>query len=148
MSVSYNVFTQAFLDKVTEYNFPLNDYERNGMVDRFMKRAISQFRHICKYDLSSTGDDAIREFNVDVDIQDINELIDIISEGMLVQWMKPYVNKQENLESALNTRDFTTYSPAELLYRISEAYKDAKKSFTNMMREYSFNHSDLTELHL
>ena len=148
MSVSYNVFTQAFLDKVTEYNFPLDDYERNGMVDRFMKRAISQFRHICKYDLSSTGDDAIREFNVDVDIQDINELIDIISEGMLVQWMKPYVNKQENLESALNTRDFTTYSPAELLYRISEAYKDAKKSFTNMMREYSFNHSDLTELHL
>lgn len=148
MSVSYNVFTQAFLDKVTEYNFPLDDYERNGMVDRFMKRAISQFRHICKYDLSTTGDDTIREFNVDIDIQDINELIDIVSEGMLVQWMKPYVNKQENLESALNTRDFTTYSPAELLYRISEAYKDAKKSFTNMMREYSFNHSDLTELHL
>lgn len=148
MSVSYNVFTQAFLDKVTEYNFPLDDYERNGMVDRFMKRAISQFRHICKYDLSTTGDDMIREFNVDIDIQDINELIDIVSEGMLVQWMKPYVNKQENLESALNTRDFTTYSPAELLYRISEAYKDAKKSFTNMMREYSFNHSDLTELHL
>ena len=90
----------------------------------------------------------VREFDVDIDAGDLDEIIDIVSEGMLVQWMKPYTYKQENLESVLNTRDFTTYSPSELLMRISDAYAAAKKDYTNMMREYSYNHGDLTDLHL
>ena len=148
MSISYDVFTQAFLDKVTEYNFPIRDYERTGMVDRYMRRAIAAFRHICKYDFSSTSDNLIRAFDVDVADEDMDELVEIISEGMVVQWMKPYVYKQENLEQVLNTRDFTAYSPAELLSKISAAYKEVRRDFTNMMREYSYNHGDLTELHL
>ena len=48
MSVSYDLFAKAFLDKVREYNFPLVDYERNGMVDGFMKKAISQFKPVCQ----------------------------------------------------------------------------------------------------
>ena len=138
MSVPYDVFTDAFLSKITEYDFVnMRDFERNGLIDGYMKRAIASFRKICKYDLSTTGDDIIREF--DVDIPD---------EGMLVQWMKPYTYKQESLESVLNTKDFTTYSPAELLMRIGNAYAAARKDFTNMMREYSYNHGDLTDLHL
>ena len=80
--------------------------------------------------------------------KDLDEIVDIVSEGMLVQWMKPFVYKQEGLENVLNTKDFTTYSPAELLMRIGNAYNAAQKDFTNMMREYSYNHGDLTDLHL
>ena len=113
-----------------------------------MKRAISAFKNVCQYDLSSTADDVIREFNVDIPAEDIDEIVEIVSEGMLVQWMKPYTYKQENLELVLNTRDFTTYSPAELLNRISAAYAKAQKDFVSMVREYSYNHGDLTDLHL
>ena len=67
---------------------------------------------------------------------------------MLVQWMKPYVYRQENLENVLNTKDFTTYSPAELLLRISNAYAKVQKDYTNMIREYSYSHGDLSDLHL
>ncbi len=148
MSVSYDLFAKAFLDKVREYNFPLVDYERNGMVDGFMKKAISQFKPVCQYDFSSTADDVVRTFDVEVKTEDLDELADIVSEGMLVQWMKPYVYAGENLENMLNTRDFTEYSPATLLYRIKEAYNQAKKDYTNMIREYSYNHGDLTDLHL
>lgn len=148
MGVPYDVFSKAFLDKVREYNFPITDYERNGMVDSFMKKAIAQFKKICKYDLTTTADDVVRAFDVDVEENDLDELADIISEGMLVQWMKPYVYAGENLENVLNTRDFTEYSPANLLYRIKESYNQAKRDYTNMMREYSYNHGDLTDLHL
>lgn len=149
MSVPYDVFTDAFLSKVTEFDFiTMKDYERGGMIDGFMKRAIAAFRSICKYDLSTTGDDMVREFDIDIPEEDLYELSDIISEGMLVQWMKPYTYKQEILESVLNTRDFTTYSPAELLLRIRDAYKSTQRTFTNMMREYSYIHGDLTDLHL
>ena len=149
MSVPYDKFTEAFLAKITEYDFVnMKDFERNNLIDGYMKRAIAAFRHINPYDLSSTADDNIREFNVDIPAEEIDELVDIISEGMLAQWMKPYTYKQENLEMALNTRDFTTYSPAELLNRISSAYAKVQKDFVSLMREYSYNHGDLTDLYL
>ena len=149
MSVPYDKFTEAFLAKITEYDFVnMKDFERNNLIDGYMKRAIAAFRHINPYDLSSTADDNIREFNVDIPAEEIDELVDIISEGMLAQWMKPYTYKQENLEMALNTRDFTTYSPVELLNRSSSAYAKVQKDFVSMMREYSYNHGDLTDLYL
>ena len=108
MSVPYDVFTGAFLSRITEYEFlKMTDYERNSQIDGFMKMAIAAFKKICKYDLTTTADD-----------------------------------------NALNTKDFSTYSPAELLLRISNTYMAARKEFTNKMREYSYNHGDLTELHL
>lgn len=149
MSVSYDVFTKAFLDKVTELDFvSMRAFERSSMVDGYMKRAIASFKRLCQYDLSTTGDDIIREFEVDIPAEDLDELADIISEGMLVQWMKPYVYKKESLETVLNTKDFTAYSPAELLMRIGNAYKDAKRDFSNMKKNYSYDHGDLTDLHL
>ena len=149
MGVPYDNFTEAFLSKVTEYEFVnLKDIERNGLIDGYMKRAIASFKKICKYDLSTTGDDIIREFDVEINNGDLDEIIDIVSEGMLVQWMKPYTYKQENLENVLNTKDFTTYSPSELIMRIGNAYAAVQKNFTNMMREYSYNHGDLSDLHL
>lgn len=149
MSVPYDVFIGAFLQKVTEHDFAKMDaYDRDKIVDGYMKRAIASFRKICKYDLSTTADDITREFYVDIPAEDLDEIADIISEGMLVQWMKPYTYKQEGLESLLNTKDFTGYSPAELLMRIGEAHKTAMKNFMDMKREYSYNHGDLTDLHL
>lgn len=148
MGVSYDIFTKAFLDKVKEYDFiNLEEYDRTKIVDGFMKRACSQFKKVCKYDIVN-GDDIVREFDADIDDSDIDEIADIISEGMLVQWMKPYLYRQENLENMLNTADYTGYSPAELLHRITSAYAVCKKDFANMIKEYSYNHGDLTSLHL
>lgn len=147
--VPYDLFTEAFLAKITEYEFSsMTDFERTTAVDGYMKRAIAAFKKICRYDLTGTADDNIREFNVEIEAADLDEIVDIVSEGMLVQWMKPYVYHQDSLENVLNTKDFSTYSPAELLMRIGNAHTAAKKDFTNMMREYSYNHGDLTDLHM
>lgn len=152
MNIPYDVFTEAFLGKVTEYDFiRLDSYDRNKTIDDYMKRSIASFQHVCKYNLTSTADDNIREFIITVDQEnpdselqsrmdaeiekDLDEIIDIVSEGMLVQWMKPYFYRAENLENVLNTKDFSAYSPAELLYRITNAYNQSKRDFTNMMRE-------------
>lgn len=149
MSVPYDRFTEAFLSKISEYHFVNMDaFSRTSTIDTYMKRAIAAFRRICKYDLSTTGDDRIREFNVEIPDDDLDEIADIVSEGMVAQWMKPYTYRQENLELVLNTKDFTTYSPAELLNRISGAYAKSQRDFVNMMREYSYSHGDLTDLHL
>lgn len=151
MTIPYDYFTGAFLGKITEYDLLLLDEDdRNSIVDEYMKRALSNstFRKVCSFDFNGSADDEAREFTVDLDEETLDEIVDIISEGMLVQWLKPYVYQQELLHNVMNTRDYSMYSPAELLLRIGNAYSKAQKDYTQMIREYSFNHGDLTDLHI
>lgn len=148
MTVTYDSIIAVFLSKITEFELlSLVEEDRNYILDGYLTRAAASFNKVCEYDLS-LRDEETREFTDDFEESDIDEIADILSEGMLVGWLKPYVYRQELLENVLNTNDFTTYSPAELLLRVGNAYSKAQKDYTQEIREYSFNHGDLTELHL
>ena len=151
MSVPYDVFAAAFLFKITEFDLlSLDDASRTEIVDKYMHTAVSNsnFKKVSGLNFATTKDDENRVFDLEIPEDRIDEIVDIVSEGMVVQWLKPYVYKQELLENVLNTKDFSTYSPAELLLRVGNAYAKAQKDYLNMIREYSFNHGDLTDLHL
>lgn len=152
MIVSYDIFTCAFLAKITEYDFiHLSEENRQALVDGYLKRACAKFSEVCEYDL--TGDDETRTFTfekngVSITPNHLEEIIDIVSTGMLVQWFTQYFYKQENLENTLNTTDYSSYSPAELLYRMTNAFDMCKTDFIAAVREYSYRHGDLTCLHM
>lgn len=149
MSVSYDLFTDAFLSKITEYDIlQLDIDDQVAIVDGFMKRALNEFQSVCAYDFSGTADDDERIFDVEVSGADLNEIVNIVSEGMVVQWLKPYIYKQQLLNNVLNTRDFSVYSPAELLKQVRATYKEAQSDFIQMSREYSFNHANRGVYHL
>jgi len=149
MNVSYDRFTEAFLAKITEYEFlKLSEEGRQALVDGYMKRACASFSDVCVYNITG-GNDEDREFVFDgATKNDVEEIVDIISDGMVTQWLRQHLYKQENLSITMNTADFTHYSPAELTYRITNAYKLTRQNFINAMREYSFRHGDLTRLHI
>lgn len=150
MRISYDMVIEAFLLKISEYSFLEIPEEaaRNEIVENYMKRAIVAFKNVCKYDLTTTQDNGERKFNTDILDEDVDELLDIISEGMIVQWLKPYLYKQELLQNSLNTKDFTTYSSSGLLDKVREVYKGAQQDFTQAVREYSYNKGELSDLHL
>ena len=149
MSISYDTFTGAFLSKITEYDLlQIAPETQEEIVSGYMKRAISEFQHFCDVDLPTVADDTSEEYGVDVPVGEEDEIVDIISEGMVVQWLKRYVYHQELLENTLNTRDYTNYSAANLLYRVRETYTHAQNDFKQMMREYTYTLGDLRVLHL
>lgn len=148
MATPYDIFGGAFLSKITEYDFlQIDPYDRNGSIDSYMKRSAAQFNKVCKYDLL-TFDDAVRELAVDIPDVDLVEIVDIVATGMVVQWLQPYMFKSENLENILNTADYSMYSPAELLLRVREVYQMAQRDFKNMIKDYSYDHGDLSNLAL
>lgn len=148
MSVPYDIFVDAFLQKVSEFELlQMEEADRTEVVDGYLKRAVAGFRKNCKYNLVGTSDDIVRVFFIDIPEEDIDEIADIVSEGMLIQWLKPYTYKQELYETILNTRDFTTNSPAELLKQVGSKYNESLKNYKQMIREYSYNHGDLSDLH-
>lgn len=148
MATPYDIFEGAFLSKITEYDFlQIDPYDRNGSIDSYMKRSAAQFNKVCKYDLL-TSNDAVRELAVDIPDADLVEIVDIVATGMVVQWLQPYMFKSENLENILNTADYSMYSPAELLLRVREVYQMAQRDFKNMIKDYSYDHGDLSNLAL
>ena len=149
MGIPYDAFTCAFLNKISEFEMlEFDDRTRDIVIDGYRRRAVTEFRKICKVDLFTTADDRNRCYNVDVGDEDLDEIVNIVSEGLVVQWLKPYVYQQELLQNVMNTRDYTMYSPAELLLRVGNAYAKAQRDYTQMIREYSYNHGDLSDLHL
>ena len=149
MGIPYDAIVEAFLSKVTEFEFfEMPEESRDELIGGYMKRAISEFDKVCKYDLRGNADDEEMEISLDITEAEADEILNILSEGMLVQWLKPYLYRQELLENALSTRDFTVFSPAELQRRVKETYNGAQRDYIQMIREYSYNHGDLSKLHI
>ena len=154
MDVSYDVITGAFLQKVTEYELlSLAEPLRDSVVAGYLARAASELAPVCKAYFTIANDPDNESIQItmkrgETDTADVGEIVNILSEGMIVQWLKPFVNRQENLELVMNTRDFSTYSPAELLHRVCERYKMAKSEYKQMIYEYTYAHGDLKRLHL
>jgi len=154
MDVAFDVFTEAFLQKITEYDLlELEQPQRGQLTDSYLMRALSELAPLCGDCFTISVDTEHRKavFGGGAESWDALatiEIVNIVSEGMIVHWLKPYVNRQESLENVVSTRDFTTYSPAELLNRLGARHKMAMRDFKQMAFEYSYAHGDLTRLHL
>jgi hypothetical protein len=147
MVVSYDDIISEFLRKITEYKFlNLPQSTRQEIVGGYMRDAVQQFSTKCREPVDAWNDEeGTLSMKNDIDEE---EFIDIITDGMVYHWFKPLMYKQDLLELSLNTVDFSSYSPAELLKQVRSAYDQCKNYFTRRLRDYTYDHGDLTDLAL
>lgn len=144
MATPYSDIYRAFIFKVKAYDLMmLLDEDREEILSVYLNAVC---RHISKkvqnYADLSARDDVSCEFSDDID----DELIDIIAECMITEWLKPQIYSDELLESRLNTKDFTEYSPAKLIEQIRNVYEMSKKESLAAINNYTFSHGDIPEL--
>lgn len=135
----YKTIVDAFKDCITDPN--LLRYTQDIQTDimhSYIKYACAKFNRICKKDLSKRSDE-IEEFEDTLS----DEEVYILANWMVEAWAKPLYNNLENMRNQLNTKEFTYYSPANLLAKVRDTYIDARKCARSEMNEYSFVHSDL-----
>jgi hypothetical protein len=141
MATPYSDVIKVFLNKITDMDLPkFDDITRDVIVIGYMKSACTKFAKVCQVDLYDR-DDELREFSCDLD----DEVIDIITENMLVEWLKPKVLFSDNLSNVLNTKDFSMYSPANLLKELRETLSYLKKNARALVNNYSFAHSEVNK---
>ena len=149
MGISYDYFTESFLNRITDRGFlSLSEETRQEITDEYLKSAAAPVYSAGGPDLLSCADDSAREFDISLNSPVLEELREIIAAGMVCRFLEPYLYRQETLSRALNTKDFSTYSSAELLLRIRETYEGARARERRLLREYSYNHGDLSSLHM
>ncbi len=143
MATPYAAILDAFLFKITEHKFlKLNEADRDAVISTHMKAVCSQIAPLVKsmggVDLLLRNDEAA-EFIGDLSY----ELIDVIAEGMVVRWLKPYAFSSDNLENVLSTKEIALYSPANLLREIAAVYKMSAADFKQRIIDYSYQNGEL-----
>lgn len=141
MATPYSDVINIFLVKVTDYDLPkFDDVESEEILTSYMKLACTKFTS-CLVNLNDI-DDNLKQFNQNLTF----DIIDIISEGMIVEWLKPKVLSTENLKNCLRTKDFSLFSPRDLLKEMRETLNECRKEYRGMINDYSFKNADFTKL--
>jgi hypothetical protein len=141
-NTTYREVFEMFEDKITDYELAGYDENlRNELLTSYMNNACRRFNRICTFDLSDRNNDKA-EFNSELGESEL----DIITEWMVVFWLKPIVNDTDNLHNRINTAEFSSVSPANMLLAIKDVYETSRKQVTSLMNQYSYLHSELDRL--
>jgi len=118
---------RLFLSKVKDFTFVLyTDEELKDSLNDYLILAVGEFSS-CKKDLEDVTETA---FNADL----TNTELDILSDYMIVSYLKPKIINVNLLERELTDREFRAYSQANhikemiSLYRTMVSDVEAKKS--------------------
>lgn len=134
MATPYSEIYNSFLGKITDYDLPSLSAEfKDLFIFGLLKSAIPKFK-VCLEDLSDRDDTTLLEFNETLS----DESIDILSELMVVEWLQPQLYKSDFFQNQLGTKDFSLFSPANLLKEVRQTYFLAKQNAKNMMINYSY----------
>lgn len=140
MATDYSVVYDSFLGKITDADLAdMTEEAANGVMSDLLKQAVVKFSESCKKDLHTV---TVSGWEDDLDDYEI----DILSELMVEAWYKPRLNFTELLRNKLSTKDFTTFSPANLQKENRESYELAHSRARSMINEYSFRMNNIGEM--
>lgn len=142
MATTYATVYGLFLAKVTDFDLAdMTEEDANAIMSDLLRQAVGKFSESCKKDLYDITDE---QDGWNADFTDLE--VDILSELMVEAWYKPCINNLDLMRNRLSTKDFTTFSPANLQKEVRESYNLAHKRARSMINEYSFRMNDIGEL--
>lgn len=142
MGTKYEEIFDRYRARVRNYDFL--DYDAITRLEYqkdLLALAVSDFEDICKQDLNDREDD-ILSFTVTL----TNREKDILALGMVLHFVEPYVYNTDALQNALNTKDFSLYSPANLLEKMTELMEMTEKRLRREINLYSFRNNEISGL--
>lgn len=143
MATPYSDVFEAFIFKIEGYKLlMLLPEDREELMTKYLTAACRQMQSKVKKYVDLTRDDLLQSFEEELD----GDIIDILAEVMVYEWLKPQMYSNELLESRLNTKDFTEFSPAKLIENIRYVYEMATHAANTAVNNYTFRHGDVADL--
>ncbi len=137
MATAYSTVYNLALSKMREYSFlDMYDDDIYNSLSPFLQSAESDFSRICVEDLSDVTEEG---YNADLS----QESVEILALGVVCYWSSAYVADADKLRNVLGTKDYTTFSPANLLNSVREMRDDLLAQYHDRINRYSFLHGGL-----
>ncbi|MCR1960212.1 hypothetical protein CWE04_11805 [Thomasclavelia cocleata] len=133
---------ERFLKRVEIYSFLNLKIElRERILRSYLDDALARFDGYCKEDLYDINEDK-KCFNYKLN----KKAIYLIAENMVVVWLKRERDREENTKNCMSEKDYSIFSPANLLNTLNNTYKDANSEVYADMNEYSLSEFDPMDL--
>lgn len=140
MSTPYYVIDNSFLNKISDYYLlDMEDEDAQELIDGYRNSASVKFKK-CKKLLNK--DDELRQYNDTL----TDEEIEILSNLMVLEWLKPQINSMDLLKQSMSTKDYTIYSQANHLEALMQLKKDIKAEVDKLIISYTFSNNSLDDL--
>lgn len=133
MSTPYSKIYERFFPKIDDYiHESLTESELTSIAKVYLKSAVPNF-YQCRTDL--TRDDSNETF-----LNTLSEIEEeIISNMMVIEWIKPRINYADLLEKKLSSKDFEEYSSANHIKELRLLKKDIEKEIDEKIAPYGYN---------
>lgn len=134
---NYSEIFDMFLTKVSDLDLfrNLSDTELESLMVKYLNLACVNFDY-CKKKLNEKDDNA-QLFFTSLDMKEI----DILSDLMVLEWIKPYVFNRLNLSSFLGDKEFKIFSQANHTKSLLELKKMTEEQVERKKMQYSWNGS-------
>ena len=163
MATTYSYIYEEFLDKITDPDLLLLAEDDQEATKRaYLEYAVKKCSmHVSpNFDLSKrtiitiTDDTESIEDDEDPVIEELeafeddldDSVIVMLTEYMVEAWLKPYLNNADLLRLHMNTKDFSTTSPANLVDKIGVRYDEARHRARSLRNEYTYVINSVTSL--
>lgn len=163
MATTYSYIYEEFLDKITDPDLLLlAEDDQEAMKRAWLEYAVKKCAMYVqpKFDLSKRTtvevvDDETPLYDDEEPIveeeeafeEDLDDgVIVMLTEYMAEAWLRPYVNNADLLRLHMNTKDFNTTSPANLVEKIGARYDEARHRARSLRNEYTYVINSVTNL--
>ncbi len=136
------IFDRAVF-KLSEYDFlKMDENIKNSVFERYLASARVDFNPHCEgIDLSDI-DDENKEFKAELS----EEIQEILALGVAFYWLSAKTIRSDLLKNRIYNKDYSTFSPANLLKEIQTLRKEIKQEYNSKMKEYGYRYSNLDTL--
>lgn len=141
MTTFKEIYDRAIF-RISDYSFlNLEDSKREQVLRRYLMSAQSEFVNSCAIDLNDYNED-LKQFNNTLG----DEVVEILSLGIAYYWLSAKTLNSELLRNVITSKNYTSYSPANLLKETQNLRKELQKEFQGKIKLYSIRHSSLETL--
>ena len=144
MATPYSAIYERAIYKFADTSLlKLTDEEKESILEQYLISAVVRFQNACRVDLTNRNDD-IKAFNETLD----DECIEILALGVAFYWLSSKVMRIELLRNTMSTKDFTTFSNANLLKEAAVLRDTVKKEFIAAINTYTYYGGVISSLKL
>lgn len=130
MFSTFNDLYPFFLSKLIDYNYgELSEEEFDTTMSPYIKSAVSKFKSLDNVTVNSTN----KSFNRVL----TDEELEILSMFLISAWMSKQVYNIESFQNYLSSKDYSTYSEANLLKEKIETKQLAENDALYWAKQYS-----------
>lgn len=124
----YNLFLNQIDDDILAI---MSDEVIEDMLLTYLKGSITEF-NTCVKDIEIEGD----SINCDLDLDEQFILV----RGMIIYWLNPKILSQNIIKNRMTSRDYSQYSPANLLDKLIKLKESTQKDQKKAKIKYSYKH--------